>query len=49
MIGEADDLITGGQYDNDRTNGFWDTMGRNLGLSIGNRYNSYNIRTAELM
>ena len=24
MIGEADELITRGQYDNDRTNGFSD-------------------------
>ena len=32
MIGKADDVITWGQYDNDRTNGFSYTVGRSLEL-----------------
>ena len=49
MIGEADDIITTRQYDDDRTNGFWDTKGRILRFPIGNWYGFYNISCAVLM
>ena len=41
VIGETDDVINRGRNDNDPSNSFWDTRGRNVGFPVGSWHSCY--------